>query len=97
MCKKVQFSILILILALTGCKTTEVHKADRTVKVMNKKSVVVKSAPDRITAVTDSLNELVKEGGDMQAEFKAFDKNVMMSYVLVPRNGAQESLSGLRK
>lgn len=76
MYRKVQFSILVLILALTGCKTTGVNKADKTVQVMNKKFATLKSGPDRITAVTDSLNELVKKGGDMRAEFKTFDRNV---------------------
>lgn len=72
----VQFSILILILALVGCQTTGIHKADRTVRIMNKKFAKLKGAPDEITAVTTSLNALVKEGGDMRAEFKAFDKDV---------------------
>jgi uncharacterized coiled-coil DUF342 family protein len=43
---------------------------------MNKKFAKLKGAPDEITAVTTSLNALVKEGGDMRAEFKAFDKDV---------------------
>jgi hypothetical protein len=74
--KKIKFTFLLLTLALVGCKTTGVQKANKTVKAMDKNFAIVKSAPDRITAVTDSLNELIKEGGDMRAEFKAFDKSV---------------------
>lgn len=76
MFKRVHFAILILVLALVGCQTTAVYKADKTVQAMNKQFATLNKAPDQITAVTYSLNELVKEGGDMQTEFKAFNKDV---------------------
>lgn len=76
MCKKVHFTVFILILALVGCQTTGVDKADKTVQAMDKQFATIKNASDLITAATNSLNELVEEGGDMKVEFKAFDKDV---------------------
>ena len=76
MYRRIQFSILIMVLALVGCKTNDAHKADRTVQVMNEKFVLLKGAPDHIAAVTNSLNALVEEGGDMQAEFDTFDRDI---------------------
>ena len=76
MYRKVQFSIFILILALAGCQTTGVDKAQKTVQSMNKQFAMLKSVPDSINVTISSLNDLLKEGGDMRAEFNAFDKNV---------------------
>ncbi len=74
--KRIPFIIFVLIFALVGCKTSKSIKADKTLQAMNKKFAALKSAPDRIIATTMTLDELVKQGGDMRAEFRAFDKEV---------------------
>ena len=76
MYKKILFPALILAFALVGCKTTGIKKSEKAVQSMQAKYLLLKSTPEKITAVTDSLDQLIAEGGDIRTEFKAFEKNI---------------------
>jgi chromosome segregation ATPase len=64
----------VLLLAVAGCKsTTEAESAAQTMRDMKQ---ALNDAPEKITAVSTTLEELAKEGGDMKAEFAKFSGNV---------------------
>src|SRR5262245_40715626 len=66
---------LVLLIGLTACKSNE-GTAEDAVQSMRMLRQSLESAPDKITAVTASLGNLTKEGGDMKAEYAAFNTNV---------------------
>jgi hypothetical protein len=67
---------MMILLALTGCQTTGVDQAETAAQSMRNLKKALDDAPAKITAVTASLTELVKEGGDMKAEYRDFGANV---------------------
>lgn len=77
MCKKIQLIFFILILALVGCRSnTGVDKSERAVQGMRARASTLENAPNRIDAVTNALDELIKEGGDMRIEFRTFERSI---------------------
>ena len=65
-----------LLFVLSGCASTGVDQAEAAATSMRNLKQALSDTPTKITAVTTSLEELSKEGGDMKAKFNTFDMNV---------------------
>jgi hypothetical protein len=76
MMKRLVPATMTILLALPGCQTTGVDQADAAAQSMHNLKQALEDAPAKITAVTASLTELSKEGGDMKAEFRDFSGKV---------------------
>ncbi len=70
-----KFGVLILAV-VGGCASSGVDSAEAAANVMRETKQALADAPDKITAVSTSLDELSKEGGDMKAEFSAYSERV---------------------
>ena len=67
----------LLLFAFAGCASaTGVDQAEAAAQSMRDFKQALADAPDKITAVSTSLDALAKEGGDMKAEFGTFSGNV---------------------
>jgi chromosome segregation ATPase len=74
---KMRVAPVLLLLALVGCKSTSgVDQSEATAQAMRDLKQGLSDAPEKINAVTTSLETLTKEGGYMKAEFKAYSDNV---------------------
>jgi chromosome segregation ATPase len=74
---KMRVAPVLLLLALVGCKSTSgVDQSEAAAQSMRDLKQGLSDAPDKINAVTTSLDDLVKEGGDMKAKFKTYSDNV---------------------
>lgn len=65
-----------LFVLLAACASSGVDRAESAVQSMRGLKDALAAAPEKITAVSASLTELSKEGGDMKAEFATFDSKV---------------------
>lgn len=79
-----------LLLALTACKSTGVDRSEDAAQAMRDLHAALTDAPQKITAVSASLETLSEEGGDMRAEFATFSDDVD---VLIDRRNYIRSLN----
>jgi len=74
---KMRAAPVLLLLALVGCKSSSgVDQSEAAAQSMRDLKQGLNDAPDKINAVTSSLEDLVKGGGDMKAEFQKYSENV---------------------
>lgn len=69
--KKIR-SVPALLLLFAACKSTGVDQAEAAAQSMREMKQALADAPEKITAVSASLEDLTKEGGDMKAEYATF-------------------------
>lgn len=70
-----KFGVLLLI-AAGGCASSGVDDAEKAANLMRETKQALADAPEKISAVSTSLETLSKEGGDMKAEFSAYGERV---------------------